>query len=242
MWSWANKCESEAEERGLSRSSSLSGDALVINVCGCQAKEERQADRAAASSTRRTRLQGRHRSVHVKSRFSSPFRASAPAGCMAKGLWQQYWQRRAGDQMHYWSAAWNIGMNYWKDNPSVSERQTPAVKTLFVAKMRFLGVSLWIFFLVTARRFLNISLSTSPQLSPIWTSSSAPHGPSACCHRWVQPERYWQWRRCEKWRLLTIWQDRLPRAEASPNRPNGKHARAPCGEWTCLNVFRQQER
>lgn len=58
MLSWANKRESEAEERSLSRSSSLSGDALRIKMCGCQSKEERLTNRAAASSTRETGTAG----------------------------------------------------------------------------------------------------------------------------------------------------------------------------------------
>lgn len=47
--------------------------------------------------------------------------------------------------------------------------ETSAAKTLFVAKLSFVQVlakSLWIFFLATARRCLNISVSTSPQSSP----------------------------------------------------------------------------
>lgn len=61
-------------------------------------------------------------------------------------------------------------------------RETSAANTLFVAKLSFvhvLAASLRIFFLTTMRKFLNISLSTSPHSSP---PKPAPELPVAHLH------------------------------------------------------------
>lgn len=162
MWSWANKCESEAEERGLSRSSGLCCDALVIKVCGCQSEEERRTNRdaAAASSWRKTWLQGMRR--------SSPLLPFLPGS-------SDWTEGRTRAQA---AASATKMIECIIDPPReilgwIIERVTPhpwvAAKTLFVAELNFmhlLAALLWIFILATVRRFLNISVSTSPPPFP----------------------------------------------------------------------------
>lgn len=72
--------------------------------------------------------------------------ANQDTGWMWKGLWQQYQQQKVHDQMHYWSTAWNIGINYWKQNSSSSEWEKPGVsktdwKAVFVTRMRFVSTA-----------------------------------------------------------------------------------------------------
>lgn len=169
-------------------------------VCGCICNKAQSVwvpawrrevtlrNRPAVSSERETWPQRKHSFVfewsllsfssialvHISGRYYGS-KTRAPAG------WEKAYGSCIGnsvdDQMHYWSTAWNIGMNYWKDNPSASEWGKPGVReadsrAVFVVKMRFvstacsyLRTSKQTHSLVTSTVFLTVSFF-SPSASP----------------------------------------------------------------------------
>lgn len=105
---------------------------VMLRVCGCQQRGRELTNRNVAAVSYKVGgwldvgvpwPAGGEEGLYVPTCVSAAAgrQAGQPHGCEKGCGGRCIGNRERDDQMHYWSAAWNIGMNYWGDSLSAGE-------------------------------------------------------------------------------------------------------------------------